>query len=98
MIRLVLNRLSGIENSLKKSILIFMDVLVISQARKFGFTCQLNDEGLWEISASSPQQRWKISQFEERWLLSISNIPQMYLTSSEVELFLKRRYSFLKKI
>lgn len=64
---------------------------VVNQAIAWGFPCQQNTEGNWYISPKQQRERWQLSQSEERWLLSIDKIPQLYLVSDAVLTFLQGR-------
>lgn len=65
---------------------------VVSQARNLGFTCELTVNGNWQILPFHPKENWILSQLETRWLLSVGNVAQMYLSSAEAIAFLKRRH------
>jgi hypothetical protein len=69
---------------------------VVSQARSLGFTCELTVNGTWQILPFQPKENWLLSQLENRWLLSADNVAQMYLTSAEAIVFLKRRHQLLQ--
>jgi hypothetical protein len=70
--------------------------LVISQAQRLGFTCELTaDNQNWQVVCRLPTENWELYPFEDRWLLSVKKVPQMYLSASEAIGFLERRHRFL---
>lgn len=67
---------------------------VLNQARRWGFITRVNEEEVWLILPQQEQQRWKLQQTEDqRWLLSMDDVPQIYLHPHEVIAFLERRYA-----
>ncbi len=67
---------------------------VLKKAKSWGFPSQLNEENYWQILPMQPQETWKLTEFESRWILSLKNIPQLYLDSEEAIAFLARRVKF----
>ena len=65
---------------------------VVSQAKSWGFTCQLTASGNWQIFSPQPKERWQLSELENRWMLKLGNVPQIYLTHPEALRFLERRF------
>jgi hypothetical protein len=62
---------------------------VLNEARRLGFFCQLNDESNWQILPQQPEATWKLTTVDNsRWILSVQNIPQLYLNSEEAIAFL----------
>lgn len=61
---------------------------VVSQARTWGFICQCQGAS-WLIFPRQTNQRWKLQQVENRWILSVGDVPQLYLHSQEASSFLK---------
>ncbi len=64
---------------------------VLKKAKSWGFPSQLSEENYWQILPMQPQETWKLTEFESRWILSLKNIPQLYLDSEEAIAFLARR-------
>ncbi|WP_036478468.1 hypothetical protein [Myxosarcina sp. GI1] len=62
---------------------------VVSQARTWGFICQCQESNSWLILPQNPDQRWKLQQVEERWILSVGDIPQLRLHTEEAIAFLE---------
>ena len=62
---------------------------VLERAKILGFTAQLNEENLWQISSTISQQTWKLTEAELRWVLSVKNIPQLMLNQQEAIAFLE---------
>ena len=69
---------------------------VIDRAKSWGFSCQLTSSGDWQIFPQRTTENWKLSQLDSRWILSLDNMPQIYLSSWEVITFLKRRQRLLE--
>jgi hypothetical protein len=69
-----------------------MDELVLKKAKSWGFPCQLSEDNQWHILPLKPQETWKLAQVDKRWVLSLKNIPQLYLASEEALAFLESRY------
>jgi hypothetical protein len=62
---------------------------VLNEARSLGFPCQLNDENNWQILPQESEANWKLTATDNlRWILSMKNIPQLYLNSEEAIAFL----------
>ncbi len=62
-----------------------------SLAKTWGFLVETNSRGNWQILPAT--KGWKLQQTEDRWLLTIGNVPQVKLHSDEALAFLKRRLS-----
>jgi hypothetical protein len=65
---------------------------VVSQAKSWGFKCELTAGGNWQISSPQLKETWQLSELEERWLLSVGNVPQINLSADEALRFLERRH------
>lgn len=63
---------------------------IVSQARTWGFICH-QEANLWLILPQQPNERWKLQQSEDRWILIVGDIPQLLLKSKEVLIFLENR-------
>ena len=70
-----------------------MDNSVVTFAKKLGCICKQTQYEKWEISSSAKAETWKLARTEERWLLSINSIPQLYLSDQQAITFLERRYN-----
>ena len=68
-----------------------MDDTVFKQANSWGFACGCNAQGLCQILPQQTTQRWKLQLAGERWLLVVSDVPQILCDSSEALVFLERR-------
>ncbi len=64
---------------------------VISQAMIWGFICDCQESKSLLISPQ-PNQRWKLQQDEDRWILMVGNVPQLRLYASEAIAFLEARW------
>jgi hypothetical protein len=64
---------------------------LLSQAQIWGFLCQRDHSGNLQILPQQSDERWKLQQAEDRWLLLIDDVPQVNLPSPEAIAFLKRR-------
>ena len=68
-----------------------MEKPVLEEAKSLGFPYQLSEENYWHILPTQPKETWKLTEAESRWILSIKNIPQLYLNSEEAIAFLALR-------
>ncbi len=64
---------------------------VLKQAKSWGFICEADTHGIWQILPQQSTERWKMQLVEERWLLIIGDIPQINLHPYEAIAFLERR-------
>lgn len=55
-----------------------------------GIYLSMSKSNSWQIFPKQPTQKWKLQQSEERWILIVSDIPQLLLHTSEAIAFLKR--------
>lgn len=69
-----------------------MDESVIQLAKQLGFECQTNSHGSWQIFSVHKCENWQLTQSENKWILSIKDVNQVYLNSYEAMKFIKRRY------
>ena len=70
---------------------------VLSQASAWGFDCNSEDDENWQILPQQKNERWKLQLIEDRWLLSVSNVPQISLHPHEAIAFLELRHYSLKR-
>lgn len=64
---------------------------VLNQAKSWGFICEEDTQGIWQILPQQSTERWKMQLVEERWLLIIGDVPQINLHPYEAISFLERR-------
>ncbi|MEM9538205.1 MAG: hypothetical protein AAGA60_01700 [Cyanobacteria bacterium P01_E01_bin.42] len=64
---------------------------VINQARLWGFSCGQNNQD-WQIFPRDTSKSWFLEQREERWILIVRGVPQIYFHPSEAIAFLELRY------
>ncbi len=65
---------------------------VLNEARSLGFPSRLDDDSNWQILPQQPEATWKLTALtDSRWVLSIKNIPQLYLNSEEAIAFLGKQ-------
>ncbi len=64
---------------------------VVSQARDWGFICNCEPAGPWQIISQQKSQRWKLQSEGDRWLLIVGNIPQISFLPHEAIVFLELR-------
>ncbi|NEQ74330.1 MAG: hypothetical protein F6K23_15560 [Okeania sp. SIO2C9] len=74
-----------------------MTDLIINHAQKFGFFCNHDLFGSWQIVSHPRTPIWKLLQQKEDWLLFISDEPHLILLPEEVIAFLRWRWSTKKK-
>ncbi|WP_052055225.1 hypothetical protein [Myxosarcina sp. GI1] len=66
--------------------------LVVSQARVWGFICNYRESNSsWSIAPKKISQRWRLLQAEDRWVLMIGEVSQLYLNAEEAIAFLEAR-------
>ncbi len=63
---------------------------VVSQARTLDFICQCQESNYWLILPQQSDQNWKLEQVEDRWILSVGDVPQIRLHTTEAIAFLER--------
>ena len=68
-----------------------MEKQVLQQAKRLKFLAQLCEENHWHILPTQPQETWKLTEADSQWILSVRNIPQLYLNSEEAIAFLTIR-------
>ncbi|MDJ0687864.1 MAG: hypothetical protein QNJ41_05100 [Xenococcaceae cyanobacterium MO_188.B32] len=70
-----------------------MEKPVLEKAKNLGFPYQLQEENCWQILPKRRGATWKlISAMDSQWwILSLRNIPQLYLNSEEAIAFLATR-------
>lgn len=66
---------------------------VLSQAKVWGFVCECDFQGNWQILPQQKASRWKLQQVGDKWLLVIGDVPQVSCWSEEAIAFLERRRS-----
>ncbi len=64
---------------------------VLIKAKMWGFPAQLSEENNWQVLPTQSDATWQLTELESRWILSIKNIPQIYLNSEEAIAFLAKR-------
>ena len=64
---------------------------VVSKAQTWGFICQRQSEKGWLILPRQADRWWKLEQVEDRWILSIDNVPQLRLHTEDALSFLTNR-------
>ena len=68
-----------------------MEKPVLKEAKSLGFPYQLSEENCWQILPKRRGATWKLTEADSRWILSLKNIPQLYLASEEAIAFLAMR-------
>ena len=68
-----------------------MEKPVINEAKNLGFPYQLSEENYWQILPTQPEETWKLTAAGSRWILSLKNVPQLYLNPKEAIMFLAMR-------
>lgn len=64
---------------------------VVSKAQTWGFICQRQSANGWLILPQQANRRWKLQQDEDRWILSMGDVPQLRLHTEEAIAFLETR-------
>ena len=65
---------------------------LVSQAQRWGFICQFQESNSWLIFPQQSNQRWKLQQVENRWILILGDVSQLRLYASEAIAFLEARW------
>ena len=70
---------------------------VLSQASAWGFVCNCEPTGTWQIFPQQKNERWKLQLGGDRWLLIVGDVPQISFLSHEAIAFLELRRPSLKR-
>lgn len=70
---------------------------VLSQASAWGFVCNCEPAGTWQILPQQKNERWKLQLEGDRWLLIVGDVPQIRFPSHEAIAFLELRRPSLKR-
>jgi hypothetical protein len=62
---------------------------LVSQARELGFICQCQESNYWLILPQHSNQKWKLEQVEDRWILLVGDVAQLRLDPEEAIAFLE---------
>ena len=57
--------------------------IVITKAKSLEFICHYQEPDYWLIFPKQSNQRWKLQQVRDRWILSVGDVPQIRLYSKE---------------
>lgn len=68
-----------------------MEKPVLKEAKRLKFLYQLSRENNWHILPKCSKETWKLTEADSRWILSVKNIPQLYLNRDEAIAFLAMR-------
>lgn len=71
---------------------------LLSQARNWGFVCNCDEKGNWQILPKQPHERWKLQLVRDKWLLVVGDVPQISCWPEEAIAFLERRLSSYKNL
>ncbi len=64
---------------------------MLEKATILGFPYQLDEENCWQILPRQRGETWQLTSARARWILSLRNVPQLYLDSEEAIAFLAMR-------
>ncbi|MGV2827151.1 hypothetical protein [Myxosarcina sp. GI1(2024)] len=67
------------------------------RAQNWGFVCQYQKSGYWQILAHQPHVKWTLEQTEARWILIVKEVPQLLLQPEEAIAFLEKRRLEIKR-
>ena len=73
-----------------------MTTNVLNQAKEWGFVCERDRTGNWQIFPLQKTARWELRLVGERFLLLVGGVPQVNLHPPEAIAFLERRRSSQK--
>jgi hypothetical protein len=65
---------------------------VIQSAKKMRFVCKIDSQNVCHIFSTQKGEHWKLSQSEDKWILSHGGVPQIYRSHDEAIAFLESRY------
>lgn len=65
---------------------------VIQSAQKMGFVCEIDSQNRYHIFSTQKGEHWKLTQSEDKWILSHREVPQIYRSNNEALAFLESRY------
>ncbi|MGJ3252673.1 MAG: hypothetical protein ACFE0J_16315 [Elainellaceae cyanobacterium] len=71
---------------------------ILHRFKAEGCVCQIDPTNRWRIYPPLKGETWKLQQDGDRWILLISQKPQISLTSNEAVAFVKRRLQALLHI
>lgn len=75
-----------------------MTTSVLNQAKDWGFVCERDQTGNWQIFPPQKTARWELRLVGDRFLLIVGGVPQATLHPPEAIAFLDRRRSSQKKL
>lgn len=61
-------------------------------AKRWGFVCDFDIHGKYQIFPHRADEKWELQLVDERWLLVVGDVPQVFCYPSEAIAFLERRY------
>ncbi len=64
---------------------------ILNQAHSWGFVCDLEPQGEYQILPKQVTERWKLQLVGDRWILHVNDVPQILCHPSEAIAFLERR-------
>ena len=64
---------------------------VLSQAVAWGLSYESGDDNEPKILPQRKSERWKLKLVDDRWVLTIGNVPQIRFCSQEALAFIARR-------
>ena len=75
-----------------------MTTSVLNQATDWGFVCECDQTGNWQIFPPQRTTRWELRLVGDSFLLIVGGVPQANLHPPEAIAFLERRRSNPKKL
>lgn len=64
---------------------------VVERAIAWGFNCNQDSDGNWEISPRSETERWLFKLVDDRWVLFVGGVAQIRCHPTEAIAFLERQ-------
>ena len=71
---------------------------VLNQAKDWGFVCEHDQTGNWQIFSHQKTAQWELRLVGDRFLLIVGGVPQVNLHPPEAIAFLERRRSNQKEL
>ncbi len=65
---------------------------IIQLAKEMGFVCKIDSQNVYHIFSTQKGEHWKLSQSEDKWILTHGGFPQIYRSHDEAIAFLQTRY------
>ena len=69
---------------------------LINRAKSWGYLCNVDVAGSWQIVPKEPIANWRLKSFKDRWILIVGDSPQISFRAEEALAFINYRFSLSK--